>query len=218
MCLPQFFTASALRVRLAGSGSAAAAAFRLGLSLAFAALVFPVAFFALTFAFAVVRIDAPRALGAGGAGPHPPSEARMEAASFPDSRLPCSTCDPRSAPGRDSHDLKNSGATHAPPATASTTPAALPTSAPLLLGSMTATSGDAFAGTSSPLAEMEDTLAPPHLSTTVSMSRSSLFLDANGARATDKPSNAFLPAAAFHRSDASAVRRPMSAPRPPRQR
>ena len=100
MCLPQFFTASALRVRLAGSGSAAAAAFRLGLSLAFAfaaaALVFPAAFFALTFAFAVVRIDAPRALGTGGAGPHPPSEARMEAASFPDSRLPCSTCDPRS--------------------------------------------------------------------------------------------------------------------------
>ena len=34
-----------------------------------------------------------------------------------------------------------------------------------------------------PLAEMDDTTAPPHLSTAASMSRSSLFLDANGASA-----------------------------------
>ena len=42
---------------------------------------------------------------------------------------------------------KNSGATHAPPATASTTPAALPLSpSPVLLGSTTATSGAAPPG------------------------------------------------------------------------
>ena len=84
-------------------------------------------------------------------------------------------------------------------------------------GSTTATSGLGLDGTTSPLAEILATLAPPDLSTVVSISRSTLLAEVNGAIATVRPSKGLAPAA-NQRAAASGDTRPMSAPRHPHQR